>query len=50
MKSLENHKKVDISFLVHLNNFLFLVFSYCTKQIHSANFTCQDPIGEYFLN
>jgi hypothetical protein len=42
-------KEVTLRYILHLHNFIFLVFSYCTKVIHNES-NCSDPENEYFLD
>jgi hypothetical protein len=42
-------KKLDTNSLVHLNNFIFLVFSLCTDWVYDHNDNCRDEKGEGYL-
>ena len=41
--------KFSLKALAHLNNFIFLVFAYCTNKIYNSN-DCVDGDHEFFLN
>lgn len=43
-------KRLDINSLVHLNNFIFLVFAICADKVVSDDFYCKDAAGIGFLN
>jgi hypothetical protein len=43
-----NHR-LDVNSLVHLNNFIFLVFAYCTDKVYDDNEECRDSKTEGFL-
>ena len=40
--------KFDINSVVHLNNFVFLVFSYCTFKVYNTD-NCKDNTHDTFL-
>lgn len=46
---MEITRRLDINSLVHLNNFIFLVFAFCTDKVYSDNFKCKDQDAEGFL-
>ncbi|CAD8187627.1 unnamed protein product [Paramecium pentaurelia] len=47
---MEMAQRLDINSLVHLNNFIFLVFSICADKIVTEDFQCNDPEGIGFLH
>lgn len=40
---------MDLNGLVHLNNFIFLVFALCTDSVYDANNMCQDDHTANYL-
>lgn len=48
-KGVEVGKRPDINSLVHLNNFIFLIFALCTDWVYDQNATCEDDDTEKFL-
>jgi hypothetical protein len=42
-------KHIDMKSAVHLNNFIFLVFSLCTDSVYGHDYDCHDPEGEGLL-
>ena len=38
-------KRLDMNQLVHLNNFIFLVFAICTERVHESGLLCKDKVG-----
>jgi hypothetical protein len=48
-KPLEVGKRLDINSIVHLNNFIFLVFALCTDWVYNDNEYCEDPSTAMFL-
>lgn len=43
-------KRLDINSLVHLNNFIFLVFAICADKVVTDDFYCNDAAGIGFLH
>lgn len=48
-RALDMRHRLDINALIHLNNFIFLVFAICTDRVYAQNLFCYDPHTERFL-
>jgi hypothetical protein len=46
---MDANKRLDTKSLVHLNNFIFLVFSLCTDWVYDHDYECHDSSVEGLL-